>query len=155
MTVIDKQNFNLKKAIEALLKENIEINVGILDDPKGSDVSAKTKKTGSPLKVVDVAAIHEFGAPKKNIPQRSFLLSTFEAKKAVWAKAFKTLLGRVSSAIELDNSLEQFGQLMQRDVRLKFTNNQWKPLKYRKGNPLLDSGQLRRSVSYQIKRGKK
>lgn len=154
MTVQFKQNAKLNKILDSLLKSKLEIKVGVLGSPQKSDVGAQTKKTGSKTSVVDVAMVHEFGSPKKNIPKRSFLVSTFESKKKTWPEAFKTLLANVTSESGLINMLNQFGQLMQRDVRLAFTNNKWKPLKYRKGNPLLDTGQLRRSISYEIKRGK-
>jgi phage gpG-like protein len=153
MTVQDKQNLPLKKVLDSLLKSNLQINVGVLESPHSGDVSAQSKKTGSNVSVVSVAAVHEFGSPAKKIPKRSFLLSTFESKKKIWPKAFKTLFERIKSEADLNNMLEQFGQLLQRDVRLTFTRNNWKPLKYRSGNPLLDTGQLRRSVSYEIKRG--
>ena len=155
MTVVDKENQNLKKAIDALLKSGVEIKVGVLSIPNSGDVSAKDKKKSSTTSVLEVAMVHEFGSPAKRIPKRSFLVSTFESKKDSWLRAFKTLLSNVTSDVDLNNALQQFGQLMQRDVRLKFTNNNWAPLKYRKGNPLLDTGQLRRSISYQVKKGKK
>lgn len=157
------------KVNEAFLKTLIgrpfEIQVGIMSDPKGTPVKSTDKKKSSHSErgthrrprgrnartptVAEVGSYHEFGTRK--IPKRSFLVSTYKRKRREWTEAFIKLVQTSVDEQTYRKALLQYGALMQRDVRLTFTNNNWKPLKHRSGTPLVDTGQLRRSIGYSVR----
>ncbi len=62
----------------------------------------------SGVPVASIAAVHEFGAPKKNIPQRSFMRSTLAKKEGQYFKMIdgskgEIFLGRSSVLKELND----------------------------------------------------
>jgi hypothetical protein len=161
------------KVNEAFLKTLVgrpfEIRVGIMSDPDGTTVKGTDKKKPShsergakrrprgrnarPSTVAEVGMYHEFGT--RRIPKRSFLISTYKRKRKDWTEAFIKLVQNSVDEQTYRKALLQYGALMQRDVRLTFTNNNWKPLKHRSGTPLVDTGQLRRSIGYSVREIKK
>jgi len=167
MTVKVKTNKAAEAFLKTMLGKPYSVRVGILEKPEGSKVDANDKKkksaTGKGKRrriksgnsrvptVVEIARIHEFGT--RHIPKRSFLLSTYKRKRLEWEKAFIKLVSNVTSEETYVKQLKAYGALMQRDVRLTFTNNNWKPLKYREGTPLVDTGQLRRAIAFNVQKG--
>jgi phage gpG-like protein len=104
-----------------------------------------------------IAAIHEFGSPEHGIPERSFLrtgvrrgLPKFHALNAV------TLKKVVEGKMTFDQAREKLGVVAVGEVKREFTVGKFVPLKpatiKRKGSsrPLIDSGQLRQSITYQL-----
>lgn len=70
------------------------------------------------ISMAELAAIHEYGSPKANIPERSFLRSTLDAKMP----AYVNLLGRgirrwLSGATDPEGVLNELGKKSARDVR--------------------------------------
>jgi len=155
MTIKVKTNRDAEAFLKTLLGKPYTVRVGILEKPEGSNIDSNDPKkkaaTGKGKRrriksgnsrvptIVEVARIHEFGT--RHIPKRSFLLSTYKRKRLEWEKAFIKLISKVNSEEDYVKQLKKYGALMQRDVRLTFTNNNWKPLKYREGTPLVDTGQ--------------
>lgn len=114
------------------------------------------------LRMVDLAAIHEFGSRKANIPERSFLRATFNDHSFVRAAKLPV----VQAAAKGRNPLRQariMGLKLQAAVQKTLTDLKSPPLAAstlaqrlrRTGdsdpNPLVDTGQLRSSISYVIK----
>lgn len=101
--------------------------------------------------VIMVGAVHEFGSPTRNIPQRSFLRSTVQEQrrpyKRMFAKLSKMIVG---GKITKEKALALIGLQVQTDVRQKITDIKEPPLVYREGNPLVDTGHLRQSIVYQV-----
>lgn len=73
----------LKKRLKPLTKDP-RAKVGIVgqkaDDEKGG------------ANMAEIAAVHEFGSPKRGIPERSFIRSTLEANKDQYVALLKPLL---------------------------------------------------------------
>jgi hypothetical protein len=75
------------------------------------------KKYPDGTSIAYVAVIHEFGAPEVGIPQRSFLRSTRNAKRDVWAKDLAEGAQAVAQKrITLDGMLDAVGAAAAADV---------------------------------------
>lgn len=118
-------------------------------------IFAEAKTESIPLAMI--AAIHEFGAPEQGIPERSFLRGGIRRAapklNAVNIDSLrKVLLGNMT----IDQAVEKLGVVAVGEVKREFTVGTFAPLKpatvKRKGSsrPLIDSGQLRQSITYQL-----
>ena len=68
---------NVKEFLKMLGElQSSSIEIGILGEDKGGD-----KHEGSDITVLEIATIHEFGAPKANIPSRSFIRAGYDSNK--------------------------------------------------------------------------
>ncbi len=74
----------LFKILEELRRNPLSVDVGVLDEGKGAEV-----RDGG-LTNAQIAIIHEFGAPAANIPERSFMRSTYHEQRARLIKSSKT-----------------------------------------------------------------
>jgi HK97 gp10 family phage protein len=167
---IRRQNRKAEKLLLKLLKDKSFVKIGVLGKPdqkgsaKASDVKKVSTKDGSKdspdgTTLVDIAVIHEFGTSK--IPPRSFLRSTFAENKKKIPKVYLGLAKRAIKKKDYDpkDVLKLMGAWMAGQVRQTFTKNDWPPLKdptrggkNKEGGatPLVDTGQLRASISYQV-----
>lgn len=101
--------------------------------------------------VIMVGAVHEFGSPSRNIPQRSFLRSTVQSNRRNYKNLFKKLSKQiVDGKLDKKRALGVVGLKVQADVQEKITDIKQPKLKSREGNPLVDTGHLRQSITYQI-----
>ena len=114
-----------------------------------------TYPDGTPVAMV--AAVHNWGAPKRGIPPRPFFSNTVDAKKSTaWRTLVKTAL--IHSNYDADKTLELVGQVMQADIQTGIKQFVGAPLKpatiKRKGfdKQLIDSGKMLNSVSHQVKK---
>lgn len=124
-----------------------------------------------PLTVLEVGAIHEFGTG--HIPQRSFLRSTWEDNVD---KTHKVIVSGLKRHMKkggdpkqnIHMALKFVGAWFVGRVKKKFTKNDWTALKDpsrggknfehssgfigppRKSMPLIDTGQLRASIGYEV-----
>ena len=105
----------------------------------------------------DLAAIHEYGAPSRKIPERSFLRASITL---IQGKYGKYLLGEVKDLLLLRTTPTKIKQVLgmqaAADVQMYMVNGKFTPLKAqtikRKGSskPLIDTGQLRQSITYRV-----
>jgi hypothetical protein len=101
--------------------------------------------------VIMVGAVHEFGSPSLNIPQRSFLRSTVISKRLDYKRLFKLLSKKiVKGEISKLEALRIVGLQVQNDVRAKIIDIKEPALKSRDGNPLVDTGHLLQSITYEV-----
>ncbi len=101
--------------------------------------------------VIMVGAVHEFGSSSKNIPQRSFLRSTVQEKRRKYKKMFSKLAKKiVNGKLTVKEALNLLGLQVQTDVKEKITDIKEPELKHREGNPLVDTGHLRQSITYEV-----
>lgn len=127
------------------------VKVGVLTGVRAS-------ANGRGLTNVELAAIHEFGAPGAGIPSRPFLRSTFDAKKDAWNSLMARLVTKVVAGhLNVVAALELVGQRAAGDVRNRITQGgNFVPNKpatiRRKGSskPLIDKGLLLQSISHQV-----
>lgn len=126
-----------------------QVKVGILRD--------SGKHDGSDLTVAHIAAIHEFGAPNANIPERSFMRATMDEKSSeIAALAKKLMRGVVEGKSSETTALGLLGAFIQSLFRAKINSGLKPPLKpatiSRKGSskPLIDTGQLINSIDFEV-----
>jgi len=143
----------LKSLIRLFSKPMPFAKVGIIGK---ASARSDTKKTNA-----QIGAIHEFGSPQNNIPQRSFLRVPLEENVQKAIDNFKKQ--KILNITELVDKLGAAGQSI---VQEAFTNGgygKWEPTKkYIKrvlvegkdkktaGDILVDTGQLRDSISYEV-----
>jgi hypothetical protein len=104
-----------------------------------------------------VAAVHEFGSPEHNIPERSFLRGGIRRAapklNAVNIDSLrKVLLGKMT----IEQAIEKLGVVAAGEVKREFVVGTFAPNKpatiARKGSsrPLIDTGSLRQAVTYVV-----
>jgi phage gpG-like protein len=71
-------------------------------------------------------------------------------------RALNLLFDKVRGVVEERSLLDSIGHALREEASLSFTDSRdpygkpWKPLKRRKGQPLLDTGLLRNSLAYRV-----
>ena len=162
-------NHNAERLLEEMLTVDSYVKVGILEKPdsqgsKSTDNklyrnSKGRKQESTSVTVGEVGYAHEFGIG--NLPQRSFLRSTYQEQIKNLSTIIKRL-AKVEAAKNIPNIkglLNLVGVYMVGRVKKKFTNNDWPPLqdptrggRNKSGNakPLIDTNQLRGSITYQV-----
>lgn len=77
----------LRKAIEEAGK--LHVRIGVLSS-KGGEAAHGDEG----ISMIELAAIHEFGAPRAGIPERSYIRSTFTQHRAADLRALQAKLAR-------------------------------------------------------------
>lgn len=136
----------IKKLLDSVSKDGF-VKVGIL--------SGTGKHENSDLTVAEIGFTHEFG--ELFFPERSFIRSTIQDKsreiKSVSSSEMKKILDGKSNT---KKGLGILGAFTAGLIQEKFTVNDWQPnslsTQKKKGSsmPLIDTGQLRSSISYRV-----
>lgn len=152
---------NLKSSGEGLkriaelarqLKAKPVIRVGILSGTPDEEE----------LSMAELGAIHEFGAPRAGIPERSFLRATADAKRLEWMALFERALRlAVAGRLTLDQAMGLVGQQAVADIVARIRDGAGIPPPLKpatiaaKGStrPLVDTGRLVQAISYEVKKG--
>lgn len=142
-----------KKALESFkeLSKKPSVKIGVLEK------SGEHKNLGSeePLTVVEVATFNEFGT--ETIPERSFIRSTVDQNFEDYVEKSKTLQNKVvMQELDVKKALSILGEQIQSDI-VNAINTGIEPENSPttiaiKGSskPLVDSGQLKQSIRYQV-----
>ena len=118
----------------------------------------------NPITVAQIAAIHEFGSSDGKIPQRSMLGATIDEKDMALRLLVGRLLAKVADGeMKQNQALGILGQQVVDWVRSRMVKGIKPALSAatirRKGagksTPLIDTGQLLGSVSFEVRKGKK
>ena len=105
--------------------------------------------------VAMVAAIQEFGAPKRNIPPRPFFRSIIKAHQAEWPEAIAANLA--ANDFDAARTLGQVGEVIAGQLAESITAGSYTPLKpttvAAKGfdKPLVDTGRMLQSIKSVVK----
>lgn len=150
---------DLLKSIKALVKKETLVGVPMENADREPEDGEQ-----SPLTNAEIGYLMETGVPERNIPERPFLVPGIESAKdkivsAMQAGAKKALSGDVEAP---EHALNKAGLIGQSAVKSKITDGPFKELsevtlakrraKGRTGEkPLLDTGQLRQSITYAVR----
>lgn len=116
---------------------------------------------GSDLTVAQIGAVHEYGSPENNIPKRSFIREPLINEEKKITKFIKTRFSLVgSNSMSGKMALEQIGNLGASISKKSFTDNNWEQVSTAtqkkkgegKSSPLIDTGQLRNSITYVVEK---
>jgi phage gpG-like protein len=151
----------LDKGYDALIKRTTEmgkngtLTVGIHAGPGSApkDVPEGQKAPKSPVTVLDVANWMEFGTA--TIPARSFIRAWADENQEQCRKDIYDALRSVATGrqgMTYKRAFNLLGQKFVGMIQQRMAQGIPPPLKYREGTPLIDTGQLRSSVTYEVKR---
>lgn len=152
-------NIKVRKDITKQVKKNL-LDFSKLDLLVGVP-QEKTEREGNsePITNAELMFIHTNGSPIRNIPKRPTIEPTIEENKERISEMFKTAVNKI-----LDNKgdgradLEKIGLWTVNKIKAKFGSDELVPNApstiAQKGdnNPLIDTGQLRNSITYVIRR---
>lgn len=127
----------------------LRVNIGVF---------SKETHDNSDLTLIHLMAIHEFGAPEANIPERAPIRKTFIMKKAEYRKMVGQLVKLVlAEKLTMLKATEILGMWGASEVRSTIVAGVSPPnapstIK-RKGSstPLVDTGQLLNSITFEVK----
>lgn len=130
--------------------DQLELRIGVLGDGGFHDAQMTN---------AEIAAIHEFGAPRANIPERAHIRGTFDAKQGQWqAMASKLLKGVLADRFTPEQALGILGEQAVADMRAFVRAGVPPPLKAAtiraKGSstPLIDTGRYLQSFAWALSR---
>lgn len=139
----------LLKTLSAANKHRI-VQVGVFAAGKGGD----TKKGSPKLTVLEVAIFNEFGL---GVPERSFIRGYVDANQARIKEMCRVLsLGVLAGKYDVDHALELLGLKIQGEIQKNISEGVPPPnapstiKKKGSSTPLVDTGQLRSSVTYRV-----
>jgi hypothetical protein len=136
------------------------IKLGVLASQGGAAI------VDGEMTLAEIAAIHEFGAPRANIPRRSFLLDTFQEGEGLDAlQKFLTRIARgiLNNQLTVDQALGQLGVWAVSQVKRRIKEHIPPPLKPatirrktvdgKEGDvPLVDTAQLLNAITYEVQK---
>jgi hypothetical protein len=131
------------------------VKVGVLaDDEKGG-----MHYPGGDLTVAEVAAVNEYGTQDGRIPARSFLRSTFEARREELAEMGREFIEKVvDGKLDLAIALGRMGAWLAGKVKRAITDGDGIPPENRpstvrkKGSsrPLVDTGRMLAAITWSV-----
>lgn len=153
------------KSVKALNKS--EVLVGVPDI--NAEREREPGETGPPASNATIGYAMEFGVPEKNIPARPFLIPGIrDAQDKIVARLKKGAIAALGGDTKtIDKELNTIGLIGQKAVQVKIASGPFEPLSERtlkareaRGRtgtkPLLDTGQLRRAITFVLQdKGKK
>ena len=145
----------LDKLIQKLSKKAY-VDIGVLEG---------NRYPGSKMTIAEVGAVHEFGNPELNLPERSFIRMPLEKKQnKIQKRAEKDITENMGNA-EINNLLERIGNAGVAAIQESFETGgfgTWEQIteatiaaKKGKESILIDTGLLRKSISYRVGGAKK
>lgn len=107
------------------------------------------------ITMADLAAIHYYGAPSKNIPKRDVITPALEQNQEKYLGFMeRSIPALIEGSMDLRTMWEYLGMEGQADIQKQMVTARLAPLHprtiKRKGSsrPLIDTGQLRQDVTY-------
>lgn len=155
----DRGASKMLASMRALGKARVRVGV-LADAPKktGTRTGKRGRQIQQAATLAEVAAAHEFGTA--TIPQRSFIRATVDLKAGEIGALQEKLAAQVAEGkITPEVAMERLGAAVQGMVQTRIAEGIGPALKpatvARKGSdkPLVDTGQLRSSVTYQVLQG--
>lgn len=151
--VVDRGADELVARIRALRNAKASVRVGVLSDAPKKEREGATGK----YSLLEVAAVHEFGAPRAGIPARSFIRGTIDERTEDIARLERAVLAKVVAGdIALKPALDAIGAKVAGWIQQRIAAGIEPALspatvaKKKSSTPLVDTGQLRSAVSWLV-----
>lgn len=132
-----------------------------LEDLKKLEVVIGLPKGKSDGTVIQYGAVHEFGAPERNISRRSFIrVPTLNAENQIM-KFAENQAKQLEKGVNATLYMSKIGAFVQGIVLKSFRENDWEANSEatikRKGSsaPLIDKGQLIQSITWDVRNASK
>ena len=132
------------------LKDQPYVKVGVLE-------SSGLHRKSPTQSVASLASVHEYGSTDGRIPERSFIRSTMDANTSNLLALTAHLKDKILfDGVSVVHALGKIGLIIQGLIQKQITDGDFEPLQQatidRKGSskPLIDTGQLRASIRYEI-----
>lgn len=141
-----KYDFKELESFAKELKKRRFVKLGVFG--KNNTKHSDTKQTNA-----QIGFIHEFGSPMRNIPVRSFLRFPIQKK----FKEIRKMIASKFSKVDFGTLYDLLAIKGEAVIQEAFDTQgfgQWAKPKYRKGSPLIDTGELRQSISSEVVSGK-
>lgn len=129
--------------------------------PKEGKLAAPERRRGGCVpagdmsEIIQVAAVHEWGAPRKNIPARPTVRPSYDKSQKELQRFKERIYTQVMDGkMPVDQGLGLIGEWMAARTKKEITNLRVPPLKpatirrKKSDNPLVDTGQMRASVQH-------
>lgn len=159
VTDTDRGARALAESLRALGKARVRVGV-LADAPKktGTRTGKRGRQIQQAATLAEVAAAHEFGTA--TIPQRSFIRATVDLKAGEIGALQEKLAAQVAEGkITPEVAMERLGAAAQGMVQTRIAEGIGPALapatvaRKRSNKQLVDTGQLRSSVTYQVLQG--
>lgn len=151
-TITDRDNGARALLARLEAQRGARVRVGVLDD-----AAKRTEDGEGPLTLLEVAAVHEFGAG--HVPQRSFIRATVDASEAEIhdlqrALSVQILRGDVEEDVALERLGAKVAAMCQNRIAEGIEPANAPSTIERKGSskPLVDTGQLKASITFRVYR---
>ncbi len=140
----------LRQTAKNMAESQSVVKVGLLGN-------GKNERNDGALTNVEIGAIQEFGAG--NVPERSFIRSTFNSKRSEYIAMLKKLVPQIYALkMTVKKALDIIGMRMAADMKKRITEGAGIPPPNapstiaRKGSerPLVDTGQLLNAISWSV-----
>jgi hypothetical protein len=168
--VVDHGWKKLGEQFEALKRGDAYVKSGILGEAAAKVETEHQTESGTPMTNVQLAVIHEFGAPSVGIPARSFIRAPFEAKRNDYLGDLRKLVrGVYENRVNLRKVLSIMGLKMEWDqknavlkgegippplapstIKAKERKGRWNKAASEPPRPLVDSGRMVGAVSHAV-----
>ncbi len=148
-----------RKSLEILLKREVLVGIPAANAARDQEPGEKTAASNALI-----GYVMEYGSPAQNIPARPFLHpGVADAREGIQLHMKKAgQLALRGKTDEIGQELEKVGLIAAASVQRKITDGPFEPLKpatlaarRRRGrtgdHPLIDTGQLRRAVTYVVR----
>lgn len=140
--IVDRGAAKLRATIKQLSSQP-SVKVGV--------VGAKADEDHGGIPMGELAAVHEYGSPKQNIPERSFIRSTMDAHKAEVAGLLGKGLGNLLDGHTTASLvLYDLGGKMAAEVRGRIESGLSPALKTPTHKPLDDTGALKEAIGFEV-----
>jgi len=134
------------------MKKRPTIRVGVMGS-KAAESKSVRGGGQSDTTVIDVATKHEFGI---GVPKRSFIADWADESEPEARRRLRKAAERIATVGDLDKEINRFGLWAQGSIVQRITSRIDPPLSQatvdRKGSdvPLVDTGQLKSSITYDV-----
>lgn len=145
----------LQLVMEKLKAADIDYTIGLYEDSgryhEGPYTFRGKQRYGSGKLVCQVGYDNEYGVPDKNIPPRPFLVPGAEQS---FDKAARQAILTIANGEGEEIALEKAAQVIKQGIQRYITALQTPPnapltiMLKGSSNPLIDTGKMRRSISY-------